>query len=130
MAVSPAHSMQTTFTALRARRRLRQVAAAVVGGGSSVAAAADIHTIDIPDPNSRGVNFTLQPDCVPNSPLGKDVQGYRGQKPYGKHPPPFDPAVQPDEAFDFYCEHGFVVISALSASEVAKLNTVADNFHK
>ena len=118
---------------MRARRRLQQIAAAVVssgGGSAGGSSAAEIHAIDIPDPNSRGIDFALQPGYRPNSPLGKEVQGYRGQKPYGKHPPPFDPASQFDDAFNYYCEHGYVVISALSAGEVAQLNTVADNFHK
>jgi len=41
-------------------------------------------------------------------------------------PPVFDPKTQHDEAFEFWQEHGFVVVAALSEQEVAEMNAAAD----
>lgn len=55
-----------------------------------------------------------------------------GQQGYGinrHHPPPFDPVAQLDEAFAFYEEHGYVVVTQLGDGEVSQLNAVCDEFH-
>jgi hypothetical protein len=46
------------------------------------------------------------------------------------HPPPFDPNTQQDEAFEFYRQNGYCLVSALSEVELGELNGVADGFHK
>tara|TARA_B100000676_G_scaffold272371_1_gene290313 strand:- start:316 stop:1461 length:1146 start_codon:yes stop_codon:yes gene_type:complete len=57
------------------------------------------------------------------------VEGVQGFGIIKHHPPPFDPVAQFDEAFDFYEEHGYVVVSQLSDGEVMALNAVCDAFN-
>ena len=83
--------------------------------------------MDIPDPNSRHLKFSSPSGRGGNSPLGNEVQGLKRIK---HHPPPFDPNTQQDEAFAFYQEHGYCVISVLSPQEIKDLNAVADKFRK
>ena len=87
----------------------------------------EIHLLDVPDPNSRELEFSSESGRAGNSPLGNEVQGLQIIK---HHPPPFDPNTQQDEAFAFYQENGYCVISALSSQEIKDLNAVADNFRK
>eukprot|EP01048_Picozoa_sp_COSAG05_P011093 COSAG05_NODE_1022_length_6130_cov_48.450174_3_plen_220_part_00 len=110
-------------------RRLRTVSAALSAPTAAAATPAsweaEIHGLDIPDPNSLGVPFETESGRAGNSPLGEEVQGYQRFK---HHPPPFDPNKQQDEAFEFYRQNGFVVIDALSDTEVDSLNKVAVSF--
>ncbi len=70
---------------------------------------------------ARGVAATLQP---PQAFIGNNQQGFgiRAQRP----PPVFDPRTQHVEAFEFWQENRFVVVQALSASEVREMNEIAD----
>lgn len=58
------------------------------------------------------------------------VKGGQGFGIIGHHPPPFDPVNQFDEAFSFYEEHGYVVVTQLHDREVRQLNAVCDQFHQ
>jgi hypothetical protein len=87
----------------------------------------EIHLLDVPDPNSLELEFSSESGRAGNSPLGNEVQGLQIIK---HHPPPFDPNTQADEAFEFYRQNGYCVITALSEQELTDLNAVADNFRK
>jgi hypothetical protein len=81
---------------------------------------------DIPDPPQTEPGGREQ-----NRPLGGTIQGFAG---VGGDPslrathPVFDPNTQFDEAFRYYQENGFCVITLLSEREVAAMNAVADEF--
>jgi hypothetical protein len=61
-----------------------------------------------------------------NSPR-KGIQGFGI---ISHHPAPFDPFTQFDEAFAFYEEHGYVVVSQLNEEEITTLNMVCDEFNE
>ena len=124
--------------ASRGRWRLSLIRSALCPS-TTTAATPPIHALDIPDPNSR--HHTLPPaergaalgsnpwpaDRTGNSPLGTEVQGLQR---LGSHPPPFDPTTQEEDAFAFYQQHGYVVVSVLSPQELRDLNAVADGWRK
>ena len=83
---------------------------------------------DIPDPITDGPGPGVRPGRSGNCPLGAGTQGYGGQH-LRPHPPPFDPVAQAEAALAFYAEHGYVVVRALGAEEVARLNDACDTFH-
>ena len=56
--------------------------------------------------------------------VGNDSQGLGIRA--AAQPPIFNPQSQHDEAFEFWQEHGFVVVAALSVQEVAEMNAAAD----
>ena len=90
-------------------RRLRTLFSALITPAAAGATAPEIHSMDIPDPNSFGIERETESGRAGNNPLGSEVQGYQRFK---HHPPPFDPNTQQNEAFKFYQENGYVVVSA------------------
>ena len=85
---------------------------------------------EIPDPPQTG-DGARDDRWGGNRPLGGVIQGFAG---VGGDPslraqhPVFDPKTQFDEAFRYYQENGFCVITLLSEQEVADMNAVADEF--
>ena len=57
--------------------------------------------------------------------VGNDEQGF-GIRAI-EQPPVFDPRTQHDEAFAFWQDQGFVVVTALDEAEVAEMNAAADD---
>jgi hypothetical protein len=80
-----------------------------------------------------GAQPVLDPDVIAAAATVQPTQGFIGNSQQGfgiraqKPPPVFNPRTQHADAFEFWQENRYVVVQALSASEVREMNQIADH---